>query len=152
MNDVGFDPDEIDTSQSTRDARLKWVIVVDHDLPAGRATNAAACVTAATALGVHGLLGPDVKDANGFVHPGLPWTGCSILGASSTQLAELRVRAAESIGVFVADMPVNAQHTRVYDEYLQQVESADELVYYAISLVGPRNRIDKLVKKLALLP
>lgn len=29
--------------------------------------------------------------------------------------------------------------------------SHEELRYYAISIVGPRNRVDKLVKKLSLL-
>jgi hypothetical protein len=56
--------------------------------------------------------------------------------------------------VFVADMPSQAQSTRVYDEYLRQLATAtgDQIVYYAISVVGPRNRVDKMVKKLSLLP
>ena len=128
------------------------MIVVDAALPPGRAVNAAVCVAAATSVEVDGLLGPDGKDADGLSHPGLPWAGCTILAASSEQLRELREKAAESEGVFVADMPSAAQHTRVYDEYLEQLGGDDRLDYYAVSLVGPRNRIDKLVKKLSLLP
>jgi hypothetical protein len=88
------------------------------------------------------------------VHPGLPWAGCTILGAASEELSALRVRAAEVGGVYVADMPAAAQQTRVYDEYLDQVSALTEevLSYHAVSLVGPRNRIDKLVKRLSLLP
>jgi hypothetical protein len=86
------------------------------------------------------------------VHPGLPWAGCTVLGAPAGELAALRARAAESLGVFVADMPTNAQRTRVYDEYLQQVSAAESLDYHAISIVGPRNRVDKLIRKLSLLP
>jgi hypothetical protein len=147
---VGFDPDEIRTDQPTRSARLKWVIVVDRDLPAGRAANAAVCVAAATATGVTGLIGPDTKDAAG-VHPGLPWAGCSILGAPAAKLSAIRAKAADTLGVWVADMPTNGQGTRVYDEYLQQVGAADDLEYHAVSLVGPRNRIDKIVHGLPLL-
>ena len=151
---VGFEPDEIRTGESTRSARLKWVIVVDSALPAGRAVNAAVCVAAATGTAVAGLLGPDVKDADGSAHPGLPWAGCTILGATTAELSELRAKAAASEGVYVADMPSAAQLTRVYDEYLDHVSaaSAEQLSYYAVSMVGPRNRIDKLVKRLSLLP
>ena len=50
-------------------------------------------------------------------------------------------------------MPAAAQHTRVYTDYLEAVggASADSLDYYAVSIVGPRNPIDKLVGKLPLL-
>lgn len=149
---VGFEPDEVRTDEPTRSARLKWVLVVDETLPAGRAVNAAVCVSAATAAGVTGLLGPDATDTAGSPHPGLPWAGCSVLAASPDQLAAIRAKAAASLGVFVADMPVQAQHTRVYDEYLEQVGAAAELAYYAVSIVGPRNRVDKIVGKLPLLP
>ena len=63
---VGFAPEEIDTAAPTRSARLKWVVVVQQDLPAGRAVNAAACVAAAIGARVQGLLGPDAVDADRF--------------------------------------------------------------------------------------
>ena len=49
--------------------------------------------------------------------------------------------------------PVQDQATRVYDEYLRQAgeTTGAELAYHAISLVGPRNRIDKLAHRLGLL-
>ncbi len=151
---VGFSPEEVRTGEPTRSARLKWVLVVDAALPAGRAVNAAACVASATATSVLGLLGPDAPDGVGSVHPGLPWAGCSVLAAPGDQLSAMRAKAQASPGVFVADMPTAAQHTRVYDEYLAQVSStpAEELTYYALSIVGPRNRVDKIVGKLALMP
>ena len=76
-----------------------------------------------------------------------------MLGAPVARLTEIRTRAADSLGVFVADMPVQGQATRVYDEYLRQVGETvgTELAYHAVSLVGPRNRIDKLVHRLGLL-
>ncbi|WP_212997608.1 DUF2000 domain-containing protein [Winogradskya consettensis] len=153
VNQVGFEPEEIRTDEPTRSARLKWVIVVDENMPAGRAVNAAVCVAAATTASVTGLLGPDAKDGTGSVHPGLPWAGCTVLGAGADKLPGLRAKAVGSLGVFVADMPANGQSTRVYDEYLRQLGETDSetLAYHAVSLVGPRNRIDKLVKGLALL-
>ena len=118
---VGFAPDEILTAEPTRAARLKWVVVVDSALPSGLAVNAAVCVAAATQANVTGLLGPDAVGPDGRAHPGLPWAGCSVLGADAVALAALRQKAVDSDGVFVADMPEAAQLTRVYDEYRDTV-------------------------------
>ena len=150
----GFTPDEIRTDAPTRAARLKWVVVVDAALPPGRDVNAAVCVAAATATGVDGLLGPAAVDADGSVHPGLPWAGCSVLAATTEQLASIRARAVEKPDLHVVDMPAHAQSTRVYDGYLEQVAEhrSDELDLLAVSLVGPRNRVDKVVGRLPLLP
>lgn len=150
---VGFEPDEIRLDEPTRSARLKWVVVVDEDLEPGRAANAVACVTAATVTGVHGLLGPAAPDADGDAHTGLPWTGCTVLGAPRATLAALRAKAAAAPGVHVADMPAIAQQIRVYTEYLAAMAErpADAHDYLALSVVGPRNRVDRLVGKLRLL-
>jgi hypothetical protein len=150
---IGFAPDEILTAAPTSAARLKWVVVVDADLPAGRAVNAAVCVAAATQAAVTGLLGPDATGPEGVHHPGLPWAGCSVLAADAATLATLREKAGASDGVFVADMPEAAQRTRVYDEYLEEVAQTpgDQLRLGAVSVVGPKNRVAKLVKGLPLL-
>ena len=151
---IGFAPDQIDQSASTRDLPYKWVVVVDETLPAGHAVNAAVCVATATTDRTRGLLGDEAVDADGSVHPGLPWLGCTVLGASAARLAEIRAHAAAQPGVVVTDMPTQAQHTRVYDDYLlgvRHTRSAD-LSYCAVSLFGPRKIIDRAVKGLRLLP
>jgi len=89
---VGFAPEEIDTAAPTRAARLKWVVVVNADLPAGRAVNAAVCVAGATVAGVAGLLGPDAVDSAGTTHPGLPWAGCTVLLADAATLGTIRAK------------------------------------------------------------
>lgn len=151
---IGFAPDEIDFSIPTRSARLKWVIAVDAELAAGRATNAAVCVAAATADAVDGLLGPGARDADGRVHPGLPWAGCTVLAATREQLATIARKASAAADMFVADMPALGQAIRVYDEYLTEMTRTDTetLDLLAVSVVGPRNRVDRLVGSLALLP
>ncbi|WZH51835.1 MAG: DUF2000 domain-containing protein [Nocardioides alkalitolerans] len=150
---VGFAPEEIDLSLTTRDVPLKWVVVVDETLPAGRAVNAAVCVASATATTVPGLRGPDAVDADGGAHAGLPWLGCTVLGAPRSRLTNLRARAAALPAVVVADMPTQAQHTRVYTDYLEAVGgcTGGTLDYYAVSVVGPRKVVDKLTKGLSLL-
>ena len=151
---IGFAPDEIDTAASTRDARLKWVIVVNEALPPGLAANAAICTAAATTAGVDGLLGPDAVDADGSRHPGLPWAGCSVLVADADTLRTIRAKADQHPETFVADMPEAAQATRVYDEYRAAIAATtgDTIEYYAVSIVGPRNRVDRLVGRLSLMP
>ncbi|GAA4168961.1 DUF2000 domain-containing protein [Gryllotalpicola koreensis] len=150
---IGYDPELFDPTVSTREAPLKWVIVVDRDLPPGRAANAAVCVAAATQGRVTGLLGPDVADAAGVAHPGLPWVGCSILAAPGPRIAEVRAKAAARDDVFIADMPTAAQSTLVYAEYVEELaaRAGAEHGYLAVSLFGPRSRIDRLVGGLPLM-
>ena len=151
---IGFTAEEIQPGAPTRAARLKWVVVVDAALPPGRAVNAAVCTAAATENAVAGLLGDAAVDADGNAHPGLPWAGCTVLTADTATLRTIRTKAAARPDVFVADMPAAAQRTRVYTEYLGAVGEtrADDLDYQAVSIVGPRNPVDKIVGKLPLMP
>ncbi|GAB3212552.1 DUF2000 domain-containing protein [Marinactinospora thermotolerans] len=151
---VGFEAEEIRTGEETRNARLKWVIVVDAALPAGRAVNAGSCVASATAVNVAGLLAHEGVDADGSTHPGLPWAGCTILGADVVKLRQIRDKADRREDVFVADMPIAAQETRVYDEYVDTLATlpGGEIAYAAVSLVGPRKAVDRIVGGLKLLP
>jgi Protein of unknown function (DUF2000) len=151
---VGYAPDEVITSEPTRSARHKWVIVADTGMPAGRLANAIACVAASTGALVDGLIARGGPDASGQQHPGLPWAGCTILGGDAAQVAAARVRAAASGDLLIVDMPAAAQAHRVYDDYLAELAGTtpDDLSVCAFSLVGPRNRVDKVTKKLTLLP
>jgi hypothetical protein len=149
----GFTPDEMSTGERTGAAKLKWVVIVDKALSPGQAVNAAVCVSSATAPAVAGLLGPGGPDAAGQWHPGLPWAGCSILAATAAELAAIRQQALER-QLLAADMPAAAQATRVYDDYLRELAKTDpgDLGLLAVSLIGPRNRVAKLVRHLGLLP
>lgn len=153
MTAIGFAPEEIVTSTPTRQARLKWVIAVNAELGPGQAANAAICVATATAPHVHGLTGPDAIDADGVTHPGLPWTGCSVVTADAATLRTIRAKAAAHDLTFVADMPSVAQSTRVYDEYLDAMARArhDEIDYAAVGILGPRNKVDRIIRSLPLL-
>ena len=153
INDAaGFARAEIITSEPTRSARLKWVIVADEAVTAGLMVNAVACIAASTGAAVTGLIGPGGRDASGHRHPGLPWAGCTVLTASSAALAEIREKAAAD-GAVVVDMPRIAQTNRVYDDYLAELAETkpEDLAASAVSIIGPRNRISKLVRNLSLL-
>lgn len=150
---IGWLPEEVRIDEATSSSRLRWVLVLDSALPGGVAVNAAVCLAANVGRTVPGLLGPDGDDADGGTHPGLPWAGCTVLGATAEQLDDLRARATDAEGVSVVDLPESAQTNRVYAEYLAELgrTPAADLQLRAISLLGPRNRINKLTKKLDLL-
>jgi len=145
-NAPGFSAGEIATGERTSAARLKWVIVADASAPAGLAVNAVACTAASTGAAVAGLIGPPGEDAEGHRHPGLPWAGCTVLAVSPADLAGIRARA-------VVDMPASAQTNRVYDDYLAELAQTkpEDLAVSAVSIIGPRNKVAKLVKNLGLL-
>jgi Protein of unknown function (DUF2000) len=149
----GYAPDEMSTGERTGAAKLKWVVIVEESLSPGQAVNAAVCVAAATAPAVPGLLGPGGPDATEVWHPGLPWAGCSILAGSSAQLGTIRRQALDR-RFLAADMAAPAQATRVYDDYLRELAKThpDDLALLAVSLIGPRNQVAKLVRHLELLP
>ncbi len=150
----GYQPGEIITSEPTRSAKYKWAIVVDTSVPSGPMVNAAACVAAATGALVDGLIAHGGPDASGHAHPGLPWAGCTIFGGTPEEVAAARARAASTEDMLLIDMPAAAQAHRVYDHYLAELASTNpgDLGVTAFSVIGPRNRVDKITRKLTLLP
>lgn len=144
---------DVRTDQPTRTAKLKWVVIVDRSLPPGPLANAVACLSASVGHAVPNLVGPGGLDASGAQHHGLPWLGCTVLSASGDDLRKLRTRAAGRDDLYVVDMATPAQAVRIYDDYLSALESTNpaELTYQAISIVGPRNPVNKLAGGLPLL-
>jgi hypothetical protein len=75
-----------------------------------------------------------------------------VLTAAPAALAEIRRKAAAD-GMVVVDMPRSAQTNRVYDGYLADLASTkpEDLAPAAVSIIGPRNRISRLVRNLSLM-
>jgi len=153
MTTPAYAAHEIQTAESTRSARLKWVVIVDRDMPPGRMVNAVACISATTGAFVDGLIAHGGPDADGIQHPGLPWAGCTVLAASAEKLANTRAKAVATAGMLVVDMPSSAQSNRVYDDYLHELSATplSELRVNAVSIVGDRAEVESIVKRLSLL-
>jgi Protein of unknown function (DUF2000) len=139
------------TDLSTKELAVKWVIVIDRDLPRGLQANAAACLAASTGVSVPAIVGSGGVDASGTPHAGLPWTGCTVLGAPAAIVARIRNEAAAEPDLVVADMAAVAQRTNVYDDYLAELARTEEPAYYAVSLFGPRAVVERLTGRLPLL-
>ena len=130
----------------------RCVIVVDEDLPAGLAANAAAVLALTLGAREPGLVGADFVDADAEPHPGLIPIGLPVLRAPRADLVELRRRAAAD-GVKVVDFPVFGQQTNDYEEFRGMVAStpASDLSYLGVALSGPRRAVGRLTGRLALL-
>jgi hypothetical protein len=135
----------------TKELPVKWVIVMDRDLPRGLQANAAACLAASVGVAVPAIVGPGGVDAAGQAHAGLPWTGCTVLAAPAAIVRGIRNEAAGEPDLVVSDMADIAQRTNVYDDYLAALARTEEPSYYAVSLFGPRPIVERLTGRLPLL-
>ena len=115
------------------------MIVVDEDLAPGLAANAAAVLALTLGVTVDGLVGPDLVDADGDVHPGLFAAG-------------LPARAVQAVDG-VIDIPALGQQTNDYDEvraYVARTATAD-LEYLGLALHGSRRAVSRVTGTLRLL-
>ncbi|MDT0300770.1 DUF2000 domain-containing protein [Streptomonospora wellingtoniae] len=147
-----LEPDDIDIDTPTRGLPVKWVMVVDRDLEPGLVANTASCLAAAVGRELPRMIGPGGFDASGGAHRGLPWTGCTVLGGDAAEVGGIRAKALSKSGLLVVDMPSLAQVCRVYSGYLEALAEAgaDDIRYHGVALVGPRNKVDKIVGRLPL--
>ncbi|MFI7449834.1 DUF2000 domain-containing protein [Nonomuraea sp. NPDC049714] len=137
----------------TKKLPVKWVIVVDRDLPRGLQANAAACLAASVSQAAPAILGSGGFDASGQAHAGLPWTGCTVLAAPAAVVKRVRDDAAGDPELLVTDMAAIAQRADVYDDYLAELAGAavEDLSYFAVSLLGPRAEVERHTGRLPLL-
>ncbi|MBF8186150.1 DUF2000 domain-containing protein [Nonomuraea sp. K274] len=139
------------SDQPTKEHAVKWVIVMDRDLPRGLQANAAACLAASVGVAVPAIVGTGGVDASGLTHAGLPWTGCTVLAAPTAIVRRIRNDATAEPELVVSDMADIAQRAGVYDDYLAELARTEEPSYHAVSLFGPRAIVQRLTGRLPLL-
>ena len=134
-------------------AAMRCAIVVDQSLPPGLAANAASVISMTLGQKVNGLVGPDVKDADGYVHAGIVLIPMPILTAAAPDLQSIRESAVRSEGAVLVGFTGLAQSCRTYDEYVDRMAQvpAAGLDYVAIGLFGPKRLVNKLTGSLPLL-
>lgn len=129
----------------------RLVIVLNHDLPAGKAANAAAVLAMTLGQRHPQLIGAALEVADGKSYPGLIPLGISVLSASEQELGKLLVegRAREcDMTIFPAD----GQQTTNYLEFRQAVamKTEEQLVLLGVAIAGEKKVVRKLVGKLNL--
>lgn len=133
----------------------KVAIVVDATMPAGLAANTAAVLALTLGRRVDALVGHDLKDGDGSLHPGITTTPLPILTAATDTIRTIRNEAAAGAidGMFVVDFTNCAQRTRTYDDYAEQLEAAsgEAIVYLGVAVCGPKKAVQRLTGSLPLL-
>jgi len=130
----------------------KCAIVVDKDLPAGLAMNTVAALALSVGKFADGIVGDDVKDADGRLHTGITSIPLPVLRADAGELRDVAVRAVGASDVFVVDFTSVAQSSRSYDEYTRRTAEipTGELPYVGLALCGSRKAVDKITGSLPL--
>jgi hypothetical protein len=130
----------------------RCVIVVDRELAAGKAANAAAVLALTVGQRHPALIGESLVDASGCVHPGLIPVGIAVLGATQQELSAVRGKALAA-ACDVVTFPVQGQQTTDYGAFRDAVAAVvtDELRYVGLALIGDRKPVSKAVANLGLL-
>jgi uncharacterized protein DUF2000 len=128
-------------------------IVVSDELPTGLAVNAASVLALTMGHRVEGLVGVDVKDADGVTHPGIVRTPLPILVAPGARIGEVVATAAGNDEMFLVSFSSLAQSCRTYDEYVDKMAATPtaDLASIGVGLHGPRKQVARLVGALPLL-
>lgn len=137
----------------TGQAESKCAIVVSGELPTGLAVNAASVLSLTMGHRVEGLVGVDVKDADGLTHPGIIYTPLPILVAPRERVGAIVQAAAAQERMFFASFSSLAQACRTYEEYIDKIAATPtaDLASVGVGLYGPRKQVNKLVGSLPLL-
>ncbi|NMM27928.1 MAG: DUF2000 domain-containing protein [Glaciimonas sp.] len=133
----------------------KCIFVVDNTLPIGLIANT--CAVLALSLGKNHpeLVGHDLHDKDGDMHPGITTIVMPILGSTKEDIAMIREKAKGQAhyGLQVIDVSNIAQQTKTYSDYvgLLKETSSEQLQYFGICLFGATQLIKSLTGSLSLL-
>jgi hypothetical protein len=130
----------------------RCVIIINNELPAGRAANAAAVIALTVGARHPILVGEPLIDATGYEHPGLIPIGITILSASPDELSKIRQKGLAT-GCDIVDFPQEGQQTKDYQAFRNAVAalSPESIRYVGVGLVGQKKIISKIVSDLCLL-
>ncbi|MBR1455944.1 MAG: DUF2000 domain-containing protein [Oscillospiraceae bacterium] len=133
----------------------KCVMIIDDSLPLGVIANIAAIMGISLGKKAPEIVGIDAHDADGNPHLGLIQFPVSVLKASTEKINQLRsmLYTEDYADVSVIDFSNVAQETYTYEDFLSRMQesSANELIYYGLTLEGPKKKINKLTGSLPLL-
>ncbi len=133
---------------------MKCVMVIDADLPLGLIANTSAVLAMSIGKRMPELVGNDIDDAGGCVHPGITTIPIPLLKGDREKIRCLRDRAAdEPDSIFVVDFCDVAQSCNSYGDYTARLEKTPpgDLNYLGIALMGPKKQINRLTGSLGLL-
>ena len=134
---------------------MKCVMMIDPTLPAGLMANTAAVLAVSIGNRIPTIIGEDVRDADGTVHPGITRLGIPVLKGDREQIAGLRSRilGMEVPDLYCVDFCDVAQRSRDYSHYTDRMGKtpASRLSYLGIAICGPEKTVNALTGNAPLL-
>lgn len=129
----------------------RCVVILNSDLPTGKATNAAAVISLTLGQRHPELVGEPLIDADSRVWPGLIPVGIPVLAATNEQLRALLQCGGEPEFDTII-FPVEGQMTVDYAAFREAVRQipGESLAHLGLGIVGPKSALRKLTAKLAL--
>ncbi len=130
---------------------MKIVIVLDSSLPAGVMANTSAALAMTCPVMIPGLIGDDVLDAGGGLHPGILMKPVAVLSSDRKELKELRERALLS-GLSVIGFTEVARKSKSYSEYTEKMSGTepDALEFLGVCIFGEKSIVSGLTGALPL--
>lgn len=131
---------------------IKCVVVVADSLASGLQANAASVITMTLGQRCVELVGPDVKDSDGVIHPGVVRVPVPILTAPAEQIDAIWKRS-DSDGLVRVGFTALAQSCRTYEEYVDRLGATPtaDLRFVGVGLYGHKKDVNRMVGSLPLL-
>jgi hypothetical protein len=130
----------------------RCTIVIDKNLPAGLAINAASVIGISFGRTVEDLVGPDRQSLDEVNYPGVIYSPLPVLLASGEVIRELMTTAENDEEIYVMPFSALAQSCKTYDEYGERIstETSNKIELVAVGLIGPKKKITKMTGNLPL--
>ena len=133
----------------------KCVLILDRQLPPGLLANTAAILGVTLGKALPQIVGDDIRDGSGTVHPGIIRFPIPVLTAGADDLKALRTRllTAEFSALTVLDFSQLAQSCKTYGDYLRRMAAAPEaeLCYLGLAICGDKHTVNRITGNLPLL-
>ena len=133
----------------------KCVMIIDENLPLGLIDNTAAIMGISLGKEFPEVVGLDVIDQSGNLHPGIIEFPVPILKGTPEKIREIRQKLYEPVFSELTSIDFSdlAQGCKTYDEFIQKMASAPEssLQYLGLAICGPKKKVNKLTGNMPLL-
>ncbi|MEA4909827.1 MAG: DUF2000 domain-containing protein [Anaerolineaceae bacterium] len=130
-------------------------MIIDEELPIGLIANTAAVLALSIGEKIPGIIGEDVHDQEGAIHPGITQIPIPLLKGNKASLRSLRqaVLKAASPDLYYVDFCDAAQKSRTYTEYKEALQriAPERLSYLGIAICGPNKLVNNLTGSIGLL-
>ncbi len=134
---------------------FKCILIIDQQLSTGMKTNVASILSISVGNKLGRMIGPDLIDSSGVVHPGLTQLPIPVLGASAAEISSIRqdfIERKDEADVWIGFSTL-AQQAHTYEDYTTNLQAVDakEIVYLGIALFGNKKKVNKATKGLSLI-